>query len=224
MGYDQAISGFPKPFRSFITKQVSGWCGCNLKLSLWEEDIVNKCPQCGCKHKNSKHLTQCRDPGWVLQLQNSIENIMDVLDKANVASELNDMIETYLLNQGRRSMVDCTIPTLRFLPISVDIDNLGWDCFVEGRTPYSLIISAKLMLVQYNPWGSVENWGASLIQSLLSLTHKQWLYQNTNVHYVSEVLTTRQRDELQAKIYKLMRTKRSALLSRHWHFLTINFV
>jgi hypothetical protein len=50
------------------------------------------------KHENSKHLTQCRDPGRVLQLRNSIETIMTVLDKANVASKLTDMIEKYLLN------------------------------------------------------------------------------------------------------------------------------
>jgi hypothetical protein len=66
--YDRAISGYPKTFRTFITKQVSGWCGCNSKQSLWEDDIVNKCPLCGCKHENSKHLTQCRDPGRELQL------------------------------------------------------------------------------------------------------------------------------------------------------------
>jgi hypothetical protein len=146
-GYDRAISGYPKPFRTFITKQVSGWCGYNSKLSLWEDNIVNKCPQCGLKHKNSKHLTRCRDPGRVLQLKNSIETIMDVMDKANVASELIDMIETYLLNQGRQTMVDCTLPSLRFLPISIDIDNLGWDCFMEGKIPYSLSSTIKLMLL-----------------------------------------------------------------------------
>jgi hypothetical protein len=147
MGYDHAISGPPKPFRTFITKQVSGWCGCNSKLSLWEDNIVNKCPQCGLKHENSKHLTRCRDPGRVLQLKKSIETIMDIMDKANVASELIDMIKTYLLNQGRWTMVDCTLPSSRFLPISIDIDNLGWDCFVEGRIPYSLIGTIKPMLL-----------------------------------------------------------------------------
>ncbi len=149
---------------------------------------------------------------------------MHVLDKADVVSKLTDMIETYLLNQGWRSMVDCTLPTSRFLPISADIDNLGWDCFVEGSIPYSLIISIKQMLLRYNPQGFVEDWGANLIQSLLSLTHKQWLYWNSVVHYVSEGLTMRQNDELQTKTYKLMRTKHSALLPRHWHFLTIDFV
>jgi hypothetical protein len=33
-GYDRAILGYPKPFQTFVTKQVSGWCGCNSKLSL----------------------------------------------------------------------------------------------------------------------------------------------------------------------------------------------
>jgi hypothetical protein len=68
-------------------------------------------------------------------------------------------------------MVDCTLPALRFLPISVDIDNLGWDSFIEGRILYSLTISIKPMLLRYNPQGSVEKWGANQIQSLLSLTH-----------------------------------------------------
>jgi hypothetical protein len=99
-GYNQAIFKYPKTFCSFITKQTPGWCGCNSKLSLWEDNIINKCPQCGLEHKNSKHLTRCRDPGQLLQLHKSIESIMDVLDDANVASELTKMIKTYLLNQG----------------------------------------------------------------------------------------------------------------------------
>ena len=223
-GYDCAISGYPKPFQTFITKQVSWWCGCNSKLSLWEDNIVNKCPQCGLKHENSKHLTRCKDPRRVLQLKKSIKTIMDIMDKANVALELIDMIETYLLNQGRRTMVDCTLPSLRFLPIFIDIINLGWDCFEKGRIPYSFIGTIKPMLLRCNPHGSIEKWGANLIQSLLSLTHKQWLYHNSNVHYISEGLTAQQHEELQAKIYELMKTKQSALLQQHWHFLTIDFV
>ena len=185
---------------------------------------VNECPQCGLKHENSKHLTRCRDSGRVLQLKNSIKTIMDIMDKANVASELIDMIKTFLLNQGQWTMVGCTLPSSRFLPISIDIDNLGWDCFVEGRIPYSLIGTIKPMLLWYSPRGSVEKWGANLIQSLLSLTRKQWLYRNSDVHYISEGLTARQHDEFQAKIYELLKTKQSALLQQHQHFLTIDFV
>jgi hypothetical protein len=96
-GYERAMAKYPKTFRTFVTKQVSGWCGCNSKLSPWEENMSNKCLQCGCKNKNSKHLTRCMDPGRLLQLRQSIENIMDVLDKANVTPELAQMIKVYLL-------------------------------------------------------------------------------------------------------------------------------
>ncbi len=155
-GYNQAISKYPKTFCSFITKQVSGWCGCNTKLSLWEDNIINKCPQCGLEHENSKRLTRCRDPGQLLQLHKSIKSIMDVLDDANVASELTKMIKTYLLNQGHQTMGDCTHPNSIFSPISVDIDNLRWDCFVEGQIPQSLIIAIKAMYIRYNPRGLVD--------------------------------------------------------------------
>jgi hypothetical protein len=99
LGYDWAFSRYPKMFLSFIIKQVSGWCSCNSMLLLWEENIINTSPQCGCKYENLKHLIRCRDPGCLLQLHNSIKTIMDVLNDAKVPSELPDMIEVYLLNQ-----------------------------------------------------------------------------------------------------------------------------
>jgi hypothetical protein len=111
-----------------IHHQASFWMvWLQLKSFALEGNIIKKCPQCGYKHENenSKHLTQCRDPGQLLQLHNSIKTIMDVLEDANIASKFVDIVEVYLLNQGRRSMVDCTHPTSRFLPISIDINNLG---------------------------------------------------------------------------------------------------
>ncbi len=130
--YKRAISNYPKTFCTFITKQVSGWYGCNSKLLLWEENIINKCPQCGCNHETSKHLTRCTDPSCVLQLRHSIKTIMDVLNNANVTSKLADIIETYLLNQGHQTMEDCIKPNSKYLHLFVNIDSLGWDCFVEG--------------------------------------------------------------------------------------------
>jgi hypothetical protein len=100
LGYERAISKYRKTFRTLITKQFSGWHGCNSKLSLWEENIINKCPQCGFEHKTLRHLTRCTDPGHILQLHKSIDTIMDILNDANVASELADIVETYLLNKG----------------------------------------------------------------------------------------------------------------------------
>jgi hypothetical protein len=93
---------------------------------------------------------------------------MDILDDANVTSELTKMIETYLLKQGHQTMGDCTHPNSIFSPISVDIDSLGWDCFVEGRIPQSLIIAIKPMYKRYNPRGLVDIWGQDSSKVLLA--------------------------------------------------------
>jgi hypothetical protein len=100
VGYDWAMSGYPKTFRTIITKQIYGWCSCNSKLSLWEENVRIQCPQCRYDNENSKHLTQYRDLGSVLQLHNSIETIMDILDNAKIVSKLTNIIMAHLLNQG----------------------------------------------------------------------------------------------------------------------------
>jgi hypothetical protein len=132
-GYKKAMAGYPKTFRTFVTKQVSGRCGCNLKLLLWEENVDSKCPQCGCEHENSKHPTRCTDPGRLMQLRQSIDSVMDILSNANVDQDLSDIIKAYLLAQGRRTMKDCTPSHSQYTHVSLVIDNLGWDCLVEGR-------------------------------------------------------------------------------------------
>ena len=81
---------------------------------------------------------------------------MDILDSANVAPTLADMIEAYLLNKGRRMMADCTQQSSPYWHLVISIDNLGWDCFVEGRLPFSLIDVIKPMPRRYKPCGSVD--------------------------------------------------------------------
>ena len=125
-----------------------------------------------------------------MQLHQSIEGIMDILSDANVDQHLSDIIEAYLLAQGHRAMKDC-IPLLSlYNHVATAIDNLGWDYFVEGRIPYVLIDTVKLMLRRYIPKGSVKLWGARFIKSLLSITHKQWLYRNSDVHHVIDGLSS----------------------------------
>ncbi len=105
----------------------------------------------------------------------------------------------------------------------INIDKLGWDCFVEDWIPYSLIVSIKLIFLQYNWPGSVDIWGANFIKSLIGFTHKQWLYRNSDVHYVIDNLTALQHRELVTKISWLMRTKCMALLAWHQHYMKIDF-
>ncbi len=111
--------------------------------------------------------------GCLLQLHNSIKTIINVLDSANVAPALADMIETYLLNQGCQTMADCTHRSSPYWNLAISIDNLGWDCFVECRLPLCLIDVISPMLHCYKPRGSINLWGIKFINGLIGLTHTQ---------------------------------------------------
>ena len=158
-----------------------------------------------------------------MQLRQSIEGVMDILSDANADQHLSDGIEAYLLAQGRRTMKDCIPPLSLYNHVATAIDNLGWDCFVEGRIPYILIDTVKPMLRRYIPKGSVELWGARFIKSLLSITHKQWLYRNSDVHHAIDGLSARQHQELTARIHYLLETKKDSLLERHKHLMEVDF-
>jgi hypothetical protein len=159
----------------------------------------------------------------MIQLRQSIEGVMDVLSEANVAQDLSDMIEAYLLAQDRRTMKDCVPSHSRYKYVATAVNNLGWDCFVEGRIPQLLIGFVKPMLRCYIPRASVELWGAKFIKSLISITHKQWLYRNSDVHHNIDGLSSRKQQELTERIHKLLQTEKNSLLKRHKHLMDVDF-
>jgi len=62
-------------------------------------------------------------------------------------------------------MKDCVPTHSPYKNDASAVDNLGWDCFVEGRIPQVLIGVVKPMLRHYIPRGSVELWGARFINT-----------------------------------------------------------
>ncbi len=69
----------------------------------------------------------------------------------------------------------------------------------------------------------MELWGAKFIKSLVSITHKQWLYRNSDVHHAIDGLSSRQHQELTARIHCLLKTKKDSLHERHRHLMEVDF-
>ena len=149
---------------------------------------------------------------------------MDVLSDANTNQNLSNMIEAYLLAQGCCKMKYCSHSHFPYKHVASAVDNLGWDCFVKGRIPQALIDAVQPMLRRYIPRGSVELWGAKFIKSLISITHKQWLYRNSDVHHVIDGLSLRQQQELTTRICELLETKKNSLLERHKYLMEVDFI
>jgi hypothetical protein len=131
-GMRNAMASYPKMFRVFVTKQVSGWCRSNSKQSLWDPSISNVCPNCGLSRDTSKHLTRFSDKGRVTLFRESIKDVICCLKRANVDVLLITIIKDYMIHQGLVTMKSCTPPGSKFTVLARVQDWLGWDCFVEG--------------------------------------------------------------------------------------------
>ncbi len=81
----------------------------------------------------------------------------------------------------------------------------------------------KIDLNLLSPRKSVEKWGVGFIKLLISLTHKQWIYRNSNVHHRIEGLTLSVPLILCNKIQVIMRTNPADLLPCDRHLLTQDF-
>ncbi len=150
-GVDLAMKSVPKTYRIFVTKQVSGWCGTNSKVSLWDSTITNTCPNCGTVKETSKHVTRCQHVGRVQIFRESMSDVISHLESANLDPDLVSIYESYLMGQGSISMTSCNPRNSQFLSLTEAHDSLGWDCFIEGRIPILLITTAERYLHEWNP-------------------------------------------------------------------------
>ncbi len=91
-GVGKAMASYPKMFRIFVSKQVSGWCGSNSKQSLWDTTISNMYPNCGTARETSKHLTRCQHVGRVQLFRTSIADVISCFEQANVDVDLITII------------------------------------------------------------------------------------------------------------------------------------
>jgi hypothetical protein len=79
-------------------------------------------------------------------------------------------------------MVDISRAHPAFCQLALDMDTLGWDCFLEGRIPFSLVAKQTEFPHRNNSYWKIKTWASHLIQHLLSITHRQWLYWNARLY------------------------------------------
>ena len=54
------LSGKPKMYNVWYSKQCSGWCGTNKKLVEWRRASDSSCPNCNRLNEDAAHLMVCR--------------------------------------------------------------------------------------------------------------------------------------------------------------------
>ena len=200
------MKSFPKLFRNFVTKQTSKFCGTNRQLSRINQSVRNVYPSCGRDDESSKHITRYNEPGRRQMLEYTVDEMATWMSSTKVDQHLQSMITSYLLAQNTKTMLECLRGHLSTLRALAEVhDRLGWDNFVEGRISTLFLEAVRPALEGRRSQLMPKRWCHTLMNRLLQLTHKQWLFWNSHVnHKKLEGMTEAQHEEIFNKVKCMM--------------------
>jgi hypothetical protein len=220
----EAMSIYPRMFRVIVTKMVSHFCGSNLQLFRYGESESHSCPSCGMPEESSSHIMRCMDPGRLQMFDESAELLLDWLQDTHMDSDLIRCIDAYLQSRGETPMCKNADSFSQFSTIAKDFDALGWDCFLEGRIPQSLVDYQKLSLRLCESFWKIRTWSSNCVQYLLNITHRQWLYRNARLYLRKlDGMTTEEHLEVIDLVKDMMLVDPADLLPCHRSLLRVDF-
>jgi predicted RNA-binding Zn-ribbon protein involved in translation (DUF1610 family) len=76
-GMEHLMKSYPKMYRVWLTKHVSGCCGTNKQMSYWKPGWSAMCPSCGSVVERTSHVTRCREQGRKKMLHSSVGELVD---------------------------------------------------------------------------------------------------------------------------------------------------
>jgi hypothetical protein len=224
-GVGEAMSVYPQMFKIYITKHVSHFQGTNRQLSrVAPQDVDNVCPCCGRRDESTGHITRCPDEGRTKMFYESADLLIDFLHESQMDPRLIDCIMRYLDGRGDGKMTEIAKNEPSYQILAEDMDALGWDCFLEGRVPTSLIEIQHTSLQSSRSWWKIKTWASHFIQHLLNITHRQWLYRNARIHLRKvEGLTATEHEDVIELVKDMVLVDPADLLPQHRHLLEKDF-
>ena len=74
-GLGRTMRKYPKMYRTWITKQICGVCGCNEHLSRFKTKVADVFPTCGKRGESVAHITVCADKDRTALYVSSVEDL-----------------------------------------------------------------------------------------------------------------------------------------------------
>ena len=171
------------------------------------------------------HMTRCQHPGRKKMLRLTISSLLIWMNNTRVDPVLVDMVEDFLLAQGKRPMMEClSVQTSEYVNLAQVCDRIGYDGLVEGRIASKWLEIVRPMLKEAGLRLSPQRWGREFVAKLLNITHKQWIFRNSKKHFRGEGgLTAAESQSMFDRIEELMHTDPDKLLPKHKHLMNEDF-
>merc|ERR1712086_764503 len=214
-GMDRLMRKYPKTYRNFVTKHVSGCSGINSHLVHWKDTVKNICPSCGKPNKSVFHITTCRDEGRLQVFKESVDELVAWMRKNQTDPILAALIQNYLRAHGGSSMLSVApdhLPPLYRLLVKHHT-RLGWRNFTEGRFLSLYVEILRRHLHKISSYRSSDSLATGLMDHLIRICHRQWLMRNEKVHFKrGDGRTIAQHEATSLRIRDLMWTDPDDLL------------
>jgi hypothetical protein len=222
--FPRVLKKFPSSFRDWLSKTVTGCCGINHFLSYWKPGVRDVCPSCKYPGETIMHITRCPEVGRTTIFYEMVTDLEQWMADNYTPSTITEMVSTYLRNRGTESMSSRLTPHSHFFALASAFDFLGWRCLLEGRIPTLLVQEMHNHLANTPSRIGALDWAAGFVERLLRITHRQWQYRNSVVHYKVDGLTQDEHEAVISRFEELLQIDPSQLLSKHRHlFESQNF-
>ena len=225
-GLGRTMRRYPKMYRTWITKQMCGVCGCNEHMSRYRKAVSNICPACGKRGESVAHITVCKNKDRTSLYNSSVDDLNRWMSTNETDPTLHRIVVAYLRGRGSKDFSDLTNAQdhSKYHLLAEYQDRLGWQNFIEGRFTSYLVHIQREYLRASSTWRTAESWASGLMDQLLRITHRQWLHRNARVHFrLSDGRTQAQHDEIVAKIGRLIWTDPDELLEKDRRLLRVDF-
>ena len=106
---ERLMKSYPKMYRVWLTKHVSGCCGTNKQMSYWNKDWSAMCPSCETVVETAQHVTRCRDKGRKKMLRHSVKELIEWVGETTGDTDMAYALSCYLMAQGERFFEDAAM-------------------------------------------------------------------------------------------------------------------
>ena len=203
-------------FQLWLSKQAIGVCATQKNTARIQDILDDRCPNCGQRGEDSRHLNRCPDPGRIKLFRDGVRKLKRWMNKRNQTdSELAFWINQYLLHRGQVRMTNLAMlrpMSKAFQEAAETQDLIGWGEFLHGKVSIKLRRIQEAHCIISGTRINGADWMVQFVRQLVEISHAQWMYRNFTLHhYAKGYLRQRTEREIQREVGLLRNTRSSEL-------------
>jgi hypothetical protein len=177
-------------FQLWLSKQAIGVCTTQKNTARIQDILDDRCPNCGQRGEDNKHLNRCTNPGRIRLFQDGVGKLKRWKNKSHQTElELAFWITQYLLHRGQVRMANLAMlrPMSKILQEAAESQDLiGWGEFLDGKVSIKICRIQEDHCIMAGTRINEADWMAQFARQLVEISHAQWMYRNFTLHHYAK--------------------------------------